>query len=89
MIACGDDRFPMVSGVVCLCVCACVRAFACVLHLNKNSLKFPKAETEFKSYSNFKNSSLSIAGQPTFEFKDCHPQLKSRMIFIIQCNNYL
>jgi hypothetical protein len=66
MIACGDDRFHMMPGVcvcvwgggvgvgvgVCVCVCVCV----CVLHLNNNSLKFPKVETDFKSYSNFKNS---------------------------------
>ena len=69
--------------VVCVCVCVCV------LLLNNHSLKFPKVETEFKSYSNFKNSFLSVAGQPPFESKDFHPQLISRMICVIQCNNYL
>jgi len=68
-----------------VCVCVCV----CVLHLNNNSLKFPKVETEFKSYSDFKNSLLSAVGQPTFESRDCQRQLKCRMICIIQCNSYL
>jgi len=66
-------------GVYLCVVCVCVRGVylcvwcVCVLHLNNNSLKFPKVETEFKSHSNFNNSFLSIAGQPTFESKDVIP----------------
>jgi hypothetical protein len=29
-----------------------------------------------------------VAGQPEFESKDCHPQMKIRMITIILCDNY-
>jgi len=29
-----------------------------------------------------------LAGQPEFESKDCHHQMKIRMISIIPCNNY-
>jgi len=44
--------------VVCVCVFSvCVCVCVCVLHLNKNSLKFPKVETKFKSYSDFNNCS--------------------------------
>jgi len=31
---------------------------------------------------------MNEIGQPDFKSKDCHPQTKSRIISIIECDNY-
>jgi hypothetical protein len=45
------------------------------------------ASCDFHFFETLSADSRCVAGQAEFESKECHPQMKSRVISIIQCDN--